>query len=75
METLTETAVDMLREFRALLQHSPIPLNSTRFLQLISLNIFAIEVTQPKGDSGVHQWDDGEFLACPISTEGDGFHH
>ncbi|KAL1140647.1 hypothetical protein AAG570_000577, partial [Ranatra chinensis] len=47
-ETLTETAIQMLKEFRALLQHSPIPLNSTRFLQLLALNMFSIEITQPK---------------------------
>ncbi|XP_024081331.1 telomerase-binding protein EST1A isoform X2 [Cimex lectularius] len=50
LESLSETIQQMLREFRALLQHSPIPLNSTRFLQLFALNMFAIEITQPKGD-------------------------
>ncbi|XP_073972524.1 smg6 nonsense mediated mRNA decay factor isoform X3 [Rhodnius prolixus] len=57
LESLTETSVQMLREFRALLQHSPIPLNSTRFLQLFALNMFAIEITQPKGD--INKTNDG----------------
>ncbi|XP_066905795.1 telomerase-binding protein EST1A isoform X2 [Halyomorpha halys] len=50
LESLTETAVQMLKQFRALLHHSPIPLNSNRFLQLFALNMFAIEISQPKGD-------------------------
>ncbi|XP_046992252.1 telomerase-binding protein EST1A [Schistocerca americana] len=48
METFQESAVQMLREFRALLQHSPVPLNANRFLQLLALNMFAIENTQLK---------------------------
>lgn len=50
LESLTETAVQMLKQFRALLHHTPIPLNSNRFLQLFALNMFAIEISQPKGD-------------------------
>lgn len=50
LESLTETALQMLKQFRALLQHSPLPLNSNRFLQLFALNMFAIEISQPKGD-------------------------
>jgi protein SMG6 len=49
METFQEAALQMLREFRALLQHSPVPLNANRFLQLLALNMFAIENTQLKG--------------------------
>ncbi|PSN43517.1 hypothetical protein C0J52_21207 [Blattella germanica] len=51
METFQEAAVQMLREFRALLLHSPVPLNANRFLQLLALNMFAIENTQLKGKS------------------------
>lgn len=51
LESLTETAVQMLKQFRALLHHAPIPLNSNRFLQLFALNMFAIEISQPKGIS------------------------
>lgn len=49
METFQEAALQMLREFRALLQHTPVPLNANRFLQLLALNMFAIENTQLKG--------------------------
>ncbi|XP_065343989.1 telomerase-binding protein EST1A isoform X1 [Cloeon dipterum] len=48
METFQEAAHQMLREFRALLQHSPVPVSSTRFLQLLALNMFAIDNTQLK---------------------------
>ncbi|KAG5884605.1 hypothetical protein JTB14_024358 [Gonioctena quinquepunctata] len=48
METFQETAMQMLREFHALLQHSPVPLPCNRFLQLLALNMFAIESTQLK---------------------------
>lgn len=48
METFQEAAIQMLREFRTLLQHSPIPLNSNRLLQLLALNMFAIDNTQLK---------------------------
>ncbi|KAF4519712.1 hypothetical protein B566_EDAN003962 [Ephemera danica] len=50
METFQEAAVQMLREFRALLQHSPVPVSCTRFLQLLALNMFAIENTQLRGE-------------------------
>ncbi|KAL3267751.1 hypothetical protein HHI36_006878 [Cryptolaemus montrouzieri] len=49
MESFQEAAMQMLKEFRALLQHSPIPLPSNRLLQLLALNMFAIESTQLKG--------------------------
>ncbi|XP_044015276.1 uncharacterized protein LOC122857262 isoform X2 [Aphidius gifuensis] len=48
METFQEAAIQMLREFRALLQHTPLPLPGTRLLQLLALNMFAIETTQLK---------------------------
>ncbi|XP_057320552.1 telomerase-binding protein EST1A-like isoform X2 [Microplitis mediator] len=54
METFQEAGVQMLREFRALLQHSPLPLPGTRLLQLLALNMFAIETTQLK-DSQMEQ--------------------
>ena len=49
MESFQEAAIQMLREFRTLLQHSPIPLNANRFLQLLALNMFSIDNTQLKG--------------------------
>ncbi|XP_015432554.1 PREDICTED: telomerase-binding protein EST1A-like [Dufourea novaeangliae] len=48
METFQEAGVQMLKEFRALLQHSPLPLPGSRLLQLLALNMFAIESTQLK---------------------------
>lgn len=54
METFQEAGVQMLKEFRALLQHSPLPLPGTRLLQLLALNMFAIESTQLKGKSHLH---------------------
>ncbi|XP_076251691.1 smg6 nonsense mediated mRNA decay factor isoform X1 [Rhynchophorus ferrugineus] len=48
METFQDAAMQMLKEFRALLQHSPVPLPSSRFLQLLALNMFAIDSTQLK---------------------------
>ncbi|XP_076674563.1 uncharacterized protein LOC143372339 isoform X2 [Andrena cerasifolii] len=54
METFQEAGVQMLKEFRALLQHSPLPLPGTRLLQLLALNMFAIESTQLK-DSQMEQ--------------------
>jgi protein SMG6 len=49
METFQEAAIQMLREFRMLLHHSPLPLPGMRLLQLLALNMFAIETTQLKG--------------------------
>ncbi|KAL6266286.1 hypothetical protein P5V15_003144 [Pogonomyrmex californicus] len=60
METFQEAGVQMLKEFRALLQHSPLPLPGTRLLQLLALNMFAIETTQLKGKSKI--WCD--WMLC-----------
>ncbi|XP_049823827.1 uncharacterized protein LOC109600502 isoform X3 [Aethina tumida] len=48
METFHEAALQMLKEFRALLQHTPVPMPSNRLLQLLALNMYAIESTQLK---------------------------
>ncbi|XP_077294426.1 smg6 nonsense mediated mRNA decay factor isoform X3 [Arctopsyche grandis] len=48
METLSESATLMLRQFRALLRLSPLPINCSRLLQLTALNMFAIESAQLK---------------------------
>lgn len=45
----------MLKEFRALLHISPIPINTHRLLQLISLNMYAIACTELKGESSACQ--------------------
>uniref|UniRef100_A0A182Y4V0 Telomerase-binding protein EST1A n=1 Tax=Anopheles stephensi TaxID=30069 RepID=A0A182Y4V0_ANOST len=49
MESFTQCGFQMLREFRALMQYSPIAVTSNRLLQLMSLNMFAIEMTKLKG--------------------------
>lgn len=49
METFQDTALQMLREFRKLLSNTPIPIITTRFLQYLALNMFAIENSRPKG--------------------------
>uniref|UniRef100_A0A182VSN4 Telomerase activating protein Est1-like N-terminal domain-containing protein n=1 Tax=Anopheles minimus TaxID=112268 RepID=A0A182VSN4_9DIPT len=48
MESFNQCAYQMLREFRALMQYSPIAVTSYRLLQLMSLNMFAIEMTKLK---------------------------
>jgi len=49
METFQDVALQMLKEFRVLLNQEHIPITVFRFLQIIALNIFAIEHTKPKG--------------------------
>lgn len=49
MESFQDTALQMLREFRKLLSNTPIPIITTRFLQYLALNMFAIEYSRPKG--------------------------
>lgn len=44
-------AEEVLREFQVLLQHSPPPIGSTRMLQLVAINMFAVYNSQPKGTS------------------------
>lgn len=48
MESFVSCAKQMLGEFRALLGHTPIAITSTRFLQLIALNMFSIDCNLPK---------------------------
>ncbi|XP_062448503.1 telomerase-binding protein EST1A isoform X2 [Rhea pennata] len=48
METFPAVAEEVLREFQVLLQHSPPPIGSTRMLQLVAINMFAVHNSQPK---------------------------
>ncbi|XP_068272095.1 telomerase-binding protein EST1A isoform X2 [Nyctibius grandis] len=48
METFPAVAEEVLREFQVLLQHSPPPIGSTRMLQLVTINMFAVYNSQPK---------------------------
>ena len=50
METFPEVSSQMLHEFRALLSHSPSPIGCSRLLQLVTINMFAIENATPKGN-------------------------
>jgi hypothetical protein len=48
VDTFHTCATQMLKEFRALLHISPIPINSYRLLQLLSLNMYAIDCNGTK---------------------------
>ncbi|XP_054857760.1 telomerase-binding protein EST1A isoform X2 [Eublepharis macularius] len=48
METFPTVAAEVLSEFQALLEHSPPPIGSTRMLQLMAINMFAVYNAQPK---------------------------
>ncbi|XP_052050192.1 telomerase-binding protein EST1A isoform X3 [Apodemus sylvaticus] len=48
METFPAVAEKVLKEFQALLQHSPSPIGSTRMLQLMTINMFAVHNSQLK---------------------------
>lgn len=50
METLIEAAMEMLKEFKMLLNHSPLPISTERLIQLLALNMFAIDNGQLKGE-------------------------
>ncbi|CAM4570687.1 telomerase-binding protein EST1A isoform X4 [Lepidochelys kempii] len=48
METFPSVTEEVLREFQVLLKHSPPPIGSTRMLQLMAINMFAVYNSQPK---------------------------
>ncbi|XP_064439039.1 telomerase-binding protein EST1A isoform X3 [Mirounga angustirostris] len=48
METFPAVAEKVLKEFQVLLQHSPPPIGSTRMLQLMTINMFAVHNSQLK---------------------------
>ncbi|XP_045155505.1 telomerase-binding protein EST1A isoform X1 [Echinops telfairi] len=48
METFPAVTEKVLKEFQVLLQHSPSPIGSTRMLQLITINMFAVHNSQLK---------------------------
>ncbi|XP_050536614.1 telomerase-binding protein EST1A-like isoform X2 [Daktulosphaira vitifoliae] len=70
METFQDTALQMLREFRKLLSNTPIPIITTRFLQYLALNMFAIEYSRPK-DTHVEQgyWSTMHECALVMSLQ------
>ncbi|XP_015681033.1 telomerase-binding protein EST1A [Protobothrops mucrosquamatus] len=48
METFPAVAAEVLTAFQALLEHSPPPIGSSRLLQLMAINMFAVHNSQPK---------------------------
>lgn len=42
--------MEMLKEFKMLLNHSPLPISTERLIQLLALNMFAIDNGQLKGE-------------------------
>uniref|UniRef100_A0A8C6YQR7 Telomerase-binding protein EST1A n=1 Tax=Nothoprocta perdicaria TaxID=30464 RepID=A0A8C6YQR7_NOTPE len=48
METFPAVAAEVLREFQVLLRHSPPPIGSSRMLQLVAINMFAVHNSQPR---------------------------
>ncbi|XP_055644109.1 telomerase-binding protein EST1A isoform X2 [Toxorhynchites rutilus septentrionalis] len=66
MESFSPCAIQMLREFRALIQHSPIAVTSHRLLQLMSLNMFSIEITKLK-DETIAPGARSEVQECALS--------
>ena len=53
METFPAVAEKVLKEFQVLLQHSPSPIGSTRMLQLMTINMFAVHNSQLKSEEAV----------------------
>nr|XP_049465319.1 telomerase-binding protein EST1A isoform X1 [Anopheles coluzzii] len=68
MESFTQCAQQMLREFRVLVQVTPIAVTSYRLLQLMSLNMFAIEMTKLKDTSTTGQETRSELQECALSS-------
>eukprot|EP00057_Strongylocentrotus_purpuratus_P028192 XP_011682666.1 PREDICTED: telomerase-binding protein EST1A isoform X1 [Strongylocentrotus purpuratus] len=51
MEAFEHATEHLLREFKALLDHSPSAILSTRLIQLMAINMFAVANTSPSGES------------------------
>ncbi|XP_045475193.1 telomerase-binding protein EST1A isoform X2 [Harmonia axyridis] len=66
MDSFQDAALQMLKEFRALLQHSPLPLPTNRLLQLLALNMFAIESNQLKDPEQRLSGYRSEFQECAL---------
>ena len=49
MESFEDVSCQMLQEFSALIQHTPPPIGNNRLLQLMCINMFAIDNCAPKG--------------------------
>ncbi|XP_058436064.1 telomerase-binding protein EST1A isoform X1 [Marmota monax] len=60
METFPAVAEKVLKEFQVLLQHSPSPIGSTRMLQLMTINMFAVHNSQLKAQLSSPEDQDDE---------------
>lgn len=73
METFPNVAAEVLSEFQALLEHSPPPIGSTRMLQLMAINMFAVYNSQPKGTDGegwaLHSITQVSLILCGPGSE------
>lgn len=49
MEAFSHAVGNLLKEFSALLSQTPTPITSNRLLQLMAINMFAVENTNVKG--------------------------
>ncbi|XP_071945196.1 telomerase-binding protein EST1A-like [Antedon mediterranea] len=56
METFTMAVEGLLNEFAGLLNHSPPPINSTRLLQLMAINMFSIKHTGYKDSKDTYHY-------------------
>ncbi|XP_055932731.1 telomerase-binding protein EST1A-like isoform X2 [Argiope bruennichi] len=54
METFPDVFKTMLKEFNCLLQRSPLPITSTRILQLLAINIFSVSHSSQKENGREH---------------------
>uniref|UniRef100_A0A240PNX3 Telomerase-binding protein EST1A n=1 Tax=Anopheles atroparvus TaxID=41427 RepID=A0A240PNX3_ANOAO len=66
MESFTQCVLQMLLEFRALMQYTPIAVTSHRLLQLMSLNMFAIEMTKHKDAAATPSPGRTEMQECAL---------
>lgn len=49
MESFPDTLTQMLKEFYFLLQRTPLPITSSRLMQLLAINIFSVDNSSSKG--------------------------
>lgn len=49
MESFPDTLSQMLKEFYFLLQRTPLPITSSRLMQLLAINIFSVDNSSSKG--------------------------
>ena len=55
MEVFPDIFTQMLNEYEALLLHSPSPVGGTRLIQLMAINMFAVDNLSPKGKNEINE--------------------